>query len=62
MRDAATLPLLLKQLCLATIYRNWESVAKEAEKQHWTYPRYLASLSELEVAARYNKRVQRYIK
>lgn len=62
MHDATTLPLLLKQLCLATMYKNWESVAQEAEEAHWTYPRYLASLSELEVAARYNKRVQRHIK
>lgn len=62
MRDTATLPLLLKQLCLATMYKNWESFAKEAQEHHWTYPRYLAALSEQEVAARYNKRIQRYTK
>lgn len=62
MHDTATLPLLLKQLYLSTMYRNWESVTKEAEEQRWSYPRYLATLSEQEVTARYNKRVQRHTK
>ncbi|MEA2096043.1 MAG: IS21-like element helper ATPase IstB [Candidatus Cloacimonadota bacterium] len=62
MRDATTLPLLLKQLYLATMYKNWESLAQEAQEHHWTYPRYLAALSEQEIAARYNKRIKRYTK
>ena len=62
MRDAATLPLLLKQLGLPSIYANWEKLAKQAQEESWSYAKYLASLSEYEVAARYNKRVQRHTK
>jgi len=62
MHNTATLPLLLKQLGLPTIYRNWEEFAEMAQKQTWTYPQYLKKLSELEVATRYQNRVQRYIK
>ena len=62
MCETATLPLLLKQLGLPSIYNNWEAVAREAEEKHWSYTKYLAILSELEATARYNKRVQRHIK
>ena len=62
MCETATLPLLLKQLGLPSIYNNWEAVAREAEEKHWSYAKYLAILSELEATARYNKRVQRHIK
>ena len=62
MRDAATLPLLLKQLRLPSMYANWEKLANQAQEESWSYTKYLASLSELEVTARYNKRVQRHTK
>ena len=62
MRETATLPLLLKQLGLPSIYNNWESITMEAEEKHWSYAKYLTVLSEIEATARYNKRVQRHIK
>lgn len=61
MSNVASLPLLLKQLGLPCMYSHWESTAKKGEQQQWTYPHYLSVLSELEVANRYQKRVQRYI-
>lgn len=62
MHHNATLPLLLKQLGLASMYNHWEEYDVTAQKQHWSYPQYLAALSEIEVAARYQKRVQRHLK
>jgi DNA replication protein DnaC len=62
MHNSATLPLLLKQLGLPSMYNHWEEYDVTAQKQHWSYPQYLAILSELEVAARYQKRVQRHLK
>jgi DNA replication protein DnaC len=62
MHDTMTLPLLLKQLNLPTIYRNWEESAIVAQKQNWTYPQYLKKLAELEAATRYQNRLQRHIK
>ena len=56
------LPSLLKQLCLPEIKTNWEILSKEAEENHWTYSEYLTKLCEIEVASRYQKRIQRYIK
>jgi len=62
MHNVATLPLLLKQLGLPSIYSHWEEMAETAQEQSWTYPQYLKALSELEVTARYQNRVQRHIK
>jgi DNA replication protein DnaC len=62
MHDTATLPLLLKQLGLPTIYCHWEEFSEAAQEQSWTYPQYLKKLAELEVATRYQNRVQRHIK
>ena len=56
------LPLLLKQLCLATIQKQWEALNEEAQKAHWTYPRYLAALCEMEVVHRQAQRLNRYLK
>jgi DNA replication protein DnaC len=60
MRETATLPLLLKQLRLPSIFTHWEAYAKEAAANHWSYAKYLSALSELEVNERYNNRIQRY--
>jgi len=62
MSDTLTLPLLLKQLHLPSIYNNWETMAKEAEEKHWSYAKYLTVLTEMEATARYSKRIHRYIK
>jgi DNA replication protein DnaC len=62
MPNIATLPLLLKQLSLPTMYAHWESHAVQAEQSHWSYPEYLTSLSNQEVMSRAQKRIARHIK
>ena len=62
MHNIATLPLLLKQLGLPSMYSHWEELAETAQKNSWTYPQYLKALSELEASTRYQNRVQRHLK
>ena len=62
MANTATLPLLLKQLGLPTIFHHYERKAEEAAEKHWTYTDYLSVLSELELASRRQKRIFRHIK
>lgn len=62
MVNSATLPLLLKQLNLSTMYTHYELKAEEAMKEHWTYTDYLATLSDLEVSSRRQNRIQRHTK
>jgi len=62
MANVETLPLLLKQLGLPSIYSHWENQATQAEKHNWTYPKYLAVLSDMEAANRKQKRILRHIK
>jgi hypothetical protein len=62
MSNIATLPLLLKSLSLPGMCANWENQAKLAEESCWSYPEYLASLSNQEVALRRGKRIARHIK
>ncbi len=62
MPKTATLPLLLKQLRLPSMYAHWESEAEMAEKSNWTYAEYLSVLSDKELAERTQKRVGRHIK
>ena len=45
MHNVATLPLLLKQLELPSMYSHWEEYAETAQNQNWTYPQYLKALS-----------------
>lgn len=61
-KETATLPLLLRQLGLFTIATHWEEFSETAQKNHWSYPRYLTALGELEATARYQRRIQRYLK
>lgn len=60
-RDAAALPLLLKELKLGTVLRHWEAVADQAHQAHWTHSQFLMNLVELEVAERKQRRIARYI-
>jgi DNA replication protein DnaC len=62
MPNIATLPLLLKQLGLQSIYANWEEVAQEAETANWSYSQYLFVLAGREASARQQKRIARQIK
>jgi DNA replication protein DnaC len=62
MLNVATLPLLLKQLHLPSMYTHWESLSHQAQKDHWSYAQYLTGLADLEITARNQKRIERYIK
>ena len=62
MANSATLPLLLKQLGLPMMYSHYEVKAQEAMEAHWTYTDYLSVLSDMELASRRQKRIQRHIK
>jgi DNA replication protein DnaC len=58
----SSLPLLLKQLALPSFYQHYQQQTAIAQDKHWSYEQYLASLSELEVANRYQKRIVRHVK
>lgn len=62
MNTTATLPLMLKQLRLSSLYTYWESYARQAEKFNWDHATYLSKLLELEINARYQSRIKRYTK
>jgi DNA replication protein DnaC len=62
MREAAKLPILLKELRLPTIGQIWEAMIQEAEAATWTQTKLLTTLCEHEVNARYQKRIQTYSK
>lgn len=62
MPSVDTLPLLLKQLNLPTMLRQWASLADTAQDKQWSHGTYLAQLCEHEAAQRYQKRVARYTK
>lgn len=61
-KDVATLPLLLKQLCLSTMAKHWEEQSVQAESAHWSYGRFLSVLAEMEAAARKQRRIDNYLK
>ena len=56
-REAAILPLLLSQLRLPTMKRQWEEASQEAESKGWSYPKYLAALCESEISERDRRRL-----
>jgi len=57
-----TLPLLLKQLGLPTMFEKWEKTESIAQEKSWRHADYLSALCEFEAANRYQKRVSRHIK
>lgn len=62
MSSPETLPLLLKELRLSTISKTLEETIDTAHNKKWSHAKFLAVLCETETAARYSKRIQRYIK
>jgi DNA replication protein DnaC len=58
-REQAILPLLLSQLRLPTINRQWEGAAQEAASKGWSHPQYLATLCEQEIAERDRRRLSK---
>ena len=60
MANTAALPILLKELRLTAMNKQWQTIAQQASAKDWTHEEYLATLCEEEVALRYQKRIQRY--
>jgi DNA replication protein DnaC len=57
-----SLAMLLRGLKLPTVARHAEEVAQLAERDGWTFPRYLHHLVELEVHERRRRRIERHLK
>ena len=62
MSSNASLPLLLKQLKLVTIYQHLDEITQKATQEGWGYHTYLSKLLGLEVDQRESKRIERYLK
>jgi len=59
--DLARLPELLTALRLPTIARLWAQLAERSDREGWPAARFLATLLELELAERYQRRIQRHL-
>jgi DNA replication protein DnaC len=59
--DATRLPLLLAELRLPTIGGLWQQFTERADREGWPSARLLATLTELELAERAQRRVQRHL-
>lgn len=59
--DAARIPQLLTALRLPTIKRLWPDIAEQCDKEGWPAARLLATLAELEVADRSQRRIGRHM-
>ena len=57
--DIAKLPLMLASLRLPTFARLWPDLTQRADREGWPAARLLATLSELELAERVQRRIQR---
>ncbi len=60
MADAATLPILLRQLRLPTMAACCDDVTERALAAGWSIPQALAALCEYELAEREQRRLQRH--
>ena len=59
--DTARLPLLLGELRLPTIGKLWQSFTARADREGWPSARLLATLAELVLAERAQRRTQRHL-
>ena len=59
--DTARLPLLLRELRLPTIAAMWQEFTERADREGWPAARLLATLTELELAERDQRRIQRHL-
>ena len=60
--DAMKLSLMLADLRLPTISQLWQSFAKRADNEGWTAARFLAALTEHELAERDRRRIERHLR
>jgi DNA replication protein DnaC len=58
----ASLALMLRALKLPTVARHAEEVARLAEREGWTFERYVHHLVELEIHERRRRRIERHLK
>jgi DNA replication protein DnaC len=58
----ASLALMLRALKLPTVARHAEEIARLAEREGWTFERYVHHLVELEIHERRRRRLERYLK
>ena len=59
--DPGRLPLLLGELRLPAINRIWAEIAQRSDREGWTATRFLATLMEMEVAERAQRRMLRHM-
>jgi DNA replication protein DnaC len=59
--DAARIELLLAELRLPAVKQVWAALAAQADKEGWTAARFLAALTEHEVAERARRRLERHL-
>jgi DNA replication protein DnaC len=59
--DAAKLSLLLNELRLPTIKVIWPQFAEQADKEGWPAARFLAAITEHELAERDRRRIERHL-
>jgi DNA replication protein DnaC len=62
MPPPASLAVMLRALKLPTVARHAEEVARLAEREGWTFERYVHHLVELEIHERRRRRIERYLK
>ena len=58
----ASLAIMLRALKLATMRRHAEEIAHQADREGWTFERYLHHLVELEIHERRRRRIERNLK
>lgn len=61
MADAASLPMLLRQLRLPSMVACCDEIMARADAQGWSLPQTLATLCEYELAEREQRRLQRHL-
>jgi DNA replication protein DnaC len=62
MANVQSLPILLKELRLTAIAKDWQIVAQKAVREQWEPELFLAELCELEANNRYENRLKRLLK
>lgn len=59
---SATVGMLLRSLKLPGFVRSYQEVAQQAEREGWSFERYLLHLTEIEVEDRRAHRIERLLR
>jgi len=62
MSKTTSIDMLLRSLHLPSIQQEYAPLSKRAEKENWTYERYLLSLCQIETENRNRRRIERNLK